>query len=315
MLDSLLSRKTTSLDGDIERIEEQLNGVILGKSNEIKLALCCLIAGGHLLIEDYPGLGKTTLAQALAKTLGLDSSRIQFTSDMLPADVIGISVYDTATQKFAFHKGPVFKSVVLADEINRASPKAQSALLEAMAERSVSVDGCSYPLPEPFFVIATQNPHDQSGTFPLPESQLDRFMMTLSLGYPNRQSEIALLKGLDRRQIIRDLTAVVPNSWVVQMQSLAEAVHVSNDLAEYIVDIITASRSLDWACEGLSPRGGLSLLRSAKAWAALDRRDVVIPEDVQNVMPAVTGHRLIHNPDPSERANCAKKLIQSISLG
>ena len=314
MLDSLLGKKNTT-QNELDLIEKQLNSILLGKSAEIRLAICCLIAKGHLLIEDYPGLGKTTLAQALAKTLGLHSGRIQFTSDMLPADIVGISIYNTSTEEFTFHQGPIFKSVVLADEINRASPKAQSALLEAMAERSVSIDGTSYPLPNPFFVIATQNPHDQSGTFPLPESQLDRFMMTVSLGYPNRESELALLKGIDRNSMIEDLPAVVDKDWVLQMQSNADQVHVSDDLAEYVLDILQASRTLDWIPEGLSPRGGLSLLRCAKAWAVMENRNAVIPEDVQRVLPAVTGHRLTHNADPAERTICAEKLMQSVSLG
>jgi len=268
------------------------NQIILGKEHKIRLALCCLLARGHLLIEDIPGVGKTTLAHTLAKLLGLHYQRIQFTSDILPADILGGAVFDSKNHEFTFHPGPVFNQMVLADEINRATPKAQSALLEAMEERQVTIEGKTYPLPEPFFVIATQNPSHQIGTFPLPESQLDRFLMRIELGYPHYQAERALLSGQSRHSLIEALPVCLPPEKLQLMQQLASQVHASSALLDYCQAIINFTReSSEYHC-GLSPRGGLALLKAAKAWAFLDQRDAVIPEDIQAVLAAVAGHRL-----------------------
>ncbi len=313
MLNSLLGHARQEPLRQLRDIQQCLNEVVLGKGEVVRLSLACLLARGHLLIEDHPGVGKTTLAQALAKTLGLDYHRVQFTSDMLPADVIGVSVFDTAAGGFTFHPGPVFSQVVLADEINRASPRAQSALLEAMEERQVSVDGERHPLPTPFFVIATQNPHEQSGTFPLPESQLDRFMMTVSMGYPGRDSERALLTGADRGRLLGELEAVTSPAEVLALQELAEQVHASQALADYVLDLLVASREAAWLDAGLSPRAGLALLRAARAHALLDGRDAVIPEDVQAVAPAVIGHRLAHHLPLVDRDAVTRRLLESVS--
>ncbi len=269
-----------------------LNQLVLGKEEKIELCLCCLLAKGHLLIEDLPGMGKTLLAHSLAKVLGLDFNRIQFTSDMLPADITGVSVFEVSTSSFRFHQGPVFTSVVLADEINRASPKAQSALLEAMEERQVSVDGTSYTLPDPFFVIATQNPLEHSGTFPLPESQLDRFFMRLSLGYPDRKSERMLLEQEDRREMLSRMEAVINKEELLQWQHEVQTVKARPALLDYVQDLIDQSRNPVIFKNGISPRAALDLLAGARAWAMLAGRDYVIPEDVQDVLPAVIGHRL-----------------------
>jgi MoxR-like ATPase len=279
----------------VERVEaavRALNGIILGKERQLRLCLACLLARGHLLIEDIPGVGKTTLAHALARTLGLSYQRIQFTSDLLPADVTGVSVFDAETGQFRFHRGPVFSQVVLADEVNRATPKAQSALLEAMEESQVSIDGMARPLPQPFFVIATQNPLHQVGTFPLPESQLDRFLMCISLGYPERSAERALLAGRARRDMLRGLPPVARPADLVAAQAAVKQVFVSEALLDYVLSLLAFTRSSGRHAEGLSPRAGLALLAAARAWAWLDGREHVIPEDVQNVLPAVAGHRL-----------------------
>jgi len=266
--------------------------IILGKEQQIKLSVCCLLAKGHLLIEDIPGVGKTTLSHTLAKLMGLEYQRIQFTSDLLPADIIGATIYDAKQQQFSFHKGALFNQMILADEINRATPKAQSALLEAMEERQVTVEGTTYPLPQPFFVIATQNPLYQLGTFPLPESQLDRFLMRIELGYPNPAAERELLSGKNRHSLIKDLASTLPIESLFVMQQAVADIFVSPALLDYVQALIQFSRESDEYPTGLSPRAGLALLTAAKAWAYMHRRESVIPEDVQAVLAAVAGHRL-----------------------
>ncbi len=271
---------------------EQLDHIVLGKPAQTRLCLACLLARGHLLIEDVPGVGKTTLAHALACVLGLDFHRIQFTSDLLPADILGAAIYDRESGGFSFHAGPIFAQVILADEINRASPKAQSALLEAMEEGQVSIEGETRPLPEPFFVIATQNPSDQVGTFPLPESQLDRFLLRIRLGYPARSAERALLRGEDRRDLLRALRPVLAPAQFVEQQRRVRDVHVADPLLDYVQALIGASRDDARFAAGLSPRAGLGLLHAARAWAHLAGRDFTQPEDVRAVLPALVTHRL-----------------------
>lgn len=266
--------------------------VILGKDQQIRLAVCCLLAKGHLLIEDVPGVGKTVLSHTLANLLGLKYQRIQFTSDLLPADIIGSSIYDGRSHSFRFQPGPIFHQMILADEINRSTPKAQSALLEAMEERQVTVEGETRPLPEPFFVIATQNPNTQIGTFPLPESQLDRFLMRIELGYPDSLSERALLKGEDRGTLLEQLNPCLDEAQLDDLMERAKRVHVADALIDYVQALIRYSRESGSYLAGLSPRAGLALLHAAKAWAFIDRRESVLPEDVQAVLPAVAGHRL-----------------------
>ena len=266
-----------------------LNGVLLGKERQIRLAVCCLISGGHLLIEDLPGMGKTTLATGLSSLLGLSFQRVQFTSDMLPADLIGMSVLSRDTGKFEFRKGPVFTQVLLADEINRGSPRTQSALLEAMAERQVSVERETLPLPDPFFVIATQNPQDQSGTYTLPESELDRFMMRIEIGYPAREAERNILLG---KKTEGRLDAITDASEIIEIRKEAAAVKASDAALDYIQDLIAASRSDAKIPNPLSPRAAIALLAASRPWAYLDSRDYVIPEDVQAVFPAVAEHRM-----------------------
>ncbi len=268
------------------------DSVILGKSQQIRLAVCCLLAKGHLLIEDIPGVGKTTLSHTLAHLFGLAYQRIQFTSDILPADIIGSTVFDAREHSFTFHPGPLFKQMILADEINRATPKAQSALLEAMEERQVTVEGKTYPLPQPFFVIATQNPSHQIGTFPLPESQLDRFLMRIELGYPNRDAERELLMGKPRHTLIQTLSMQLPPQQLAELQQAANQVHVSPAVLDYLQAIIAFTRQSNHYPSGLSPRAGLALQAAAKAWALMDQRQSVLPEDLQAVLPAVAGHRL-----------------------
>jgi MoxR-like ATPase len=274
----------------------QLETVIVGKRPQVELAVCCLLAGGHLLIEDLPGVGKTTLAHALAAALGLQFARAQFTADLMPGDLLGVSVFDRNRSEFVFHPGPVFSQVLLADEINRAGPKVQSALLEAMEERQVSVDGQTRRLPQPFFVIATQNPFDQLGTYALPESQLDRFLLCVSLGYPDRAAERALLEGRDRRELIAALQPALDPAGLVTLQQRVLAVHASPALLDYLQALLAETRNGRWFVEGLSPRAGLALLRAARAWALLQERDYAIPDDVRHVLPAVAGHRL-RTPD------------------
>jgi MoxR-like ATPase len=289
--------KTAPAHSALDRVLHAAGGVILGKGREIRLAVCCLLAGGHLLIEDLPGVGKTTLAQLLARLLGLQFSRIQFTSDMLPADIIGVSIYERSAEAFRFHPGPVFAQVVLADEINRATPKAQSALLEAMEEYQVTVEGETRPLPSPFFVIATQNPHHQVGTFPLPESQLDRFLMRIRLGYPAASEEKELLAGEDRRTLLEQVVPLVMPQALVALQGKAARVHLSPAIVDYCHAILVFSRSSNRFAYGLSPRAGLGLLRAARAWAFLAGRDYVLPEDLQAVLPACLPHRLSDGAD------------------
>jgi MoxR-like ATPase len=270
----------------------QVNQIVVGKEQQIRQALCCLLAGGHLLIEDVPGVGKTTLAHALAVSLGLQFNRLQFTSDLLPADVIGIAVFNREKNGFVFHPGPIFTQVLLADEINRATPKAQSALLEAMEERQVSADGITRDLPQPFFVIATQNPAHQVGTFPLPESQLDRFLMCLSLGYPDAAAERALLLGEDRRSMLKSLRSAMQPAELLAAQQALRQIHASPALIDYVQALAQASRQDGLFVEGMSPRAAIALLQAARAWAALEGRNHVIPEDVQAVLLPVCAHRL-----------------------
>lgn len=276
----------------LHAVARQVSQVIVGKDPQVRLALACMLAGGHLLVEDVPGVGKTTLAHALAISLGLNFNRIQFTSDLLPADVSGISIYEREKNGFVFHPGPIFTQVLLADEINRATPKTQSGLLEAMEERQVSADGVTRALPEPFFVIATQNPLHQVGTFPLPESQLDRFLMCLSLGYPDAAAERALLLGDDRRAMLKSLAPAMTSAELLDAQRSLRQIHVSPALATYVQALAQASRQNGAFAEGLSPRAALALLQAARAWAALEGRDHVLPEDVQAVLVPVCAHRL-----------------------
>lgn len=278
----------------IDNVLDQLAEIVIGKNHQIQLAIACMVARGHLLIEDIPGVGKTTLAQALGATLGLPWKRIQFTSDLLPADIVGVSIFNTNSQSFEFKPGPVFTSVLLADEINRAPPKAQSALLQAMEERHVSVDGVDHSLPDSFFVIATQNAADQLGAYPLPESQLDRFLVGIELGYPDPASERELLKGGDRRASIAELAAVADEKSLQSWSSAAMSVTVSDSLLDYVQALLAETRHAgnEFGSPGLSPRAGLSLLSLARAWALIHRQDKVLPEDIQAVFPAVAGHRL-----------------------
>lgn len=276
----------------IQKILDQLNTVIVGKPQQVHDCVCCLLAGGHLLIDDVPGVGKTTLAHALAHTLGLQFSRVQFTADLMPSDLTGVSIYDRASQSFSFHQGPVFTQVLLADEINRASPKTQSALLEAMEEKQVSIEGRSHPLPTPFFVIATQNPLEQLGTYPLPESQLDRFLMRIALGYPDRASELQLLTDNGHRSQADALVAQIDTEGLAQLQQAVLRVHAAPPLLEYVLRLLEASRNGQWFVQGLSPRAGIALVRAAKAHALLDGRDYVAPDDVQAIFVQTMAHRL-----------------------
>ncbi|WP_150046913.1 MULTISPECIES: AAA family ATPase [Methylomonas] len=282
----------------LRQLLEQAEHVILGKQRQIRLAVCCLLAKGHLLIEDLPGVGKTTLAHTLAGLFGLEYQRIQFTSDILPADIIGSSVFDARQHSFSFHPGPIFNQLILADEINRATPKAQSALLEAMEERQVTAEGVTYPLPQPFFVVATQNPSHQIGTFPLPESQLDRFLMRIALGYPDSQAERQLLQGQPRHRLIADLPVALAPDRLREQQLAAEQVYVSPALLDYLQAILEFTRQSEHYPCGLSPRAGLALLAAAKAWAYLHGRNSVLPDDLQAILPAVAAHRLL--PDVAD---------------
>jgi len=296
----------------------RIGAVVVGKDLQVRQCLTCLIAGGHLLIEDVPGVGKTTLAHAIAISLGLPFRRIQFTSDLLPSDVIGVSVYERNSGQFQFHPGPIFSEVLLADEVNRASPKTQSALLEAMEENQVSIDGMSRPLPQPFFVIATQNPTHQIGTFPLPESQLDRFLMCITLGYPDHAAERALLSGEPRREMLKTLPPVARAADLLAAQAKARQVYCSPALLDYIQALLAHTRVSGDYSEGLSPRAGLALLSASRAWAWLDRRDHVIPEDVQNILAGVVGHRLRASTRDEGRAlhgrELASLLLQSVPV-
>ncbi len=295
---------------------EQAGTILLGKERELRLALACLLARGHLLIEDLPGVGKTTLAHLLARLLGLGYARIQFTSDLLPADILGTSIYERRSERFRFHPGPLFAQLVLADEINRATPKTQSALLEAMEERQVTVEGETRPLPDPFFVIATQNPSFQIGTFPLPESQLDRFLMRIHLGYPDPDSEKALLRGRDRRELIAPLAPVLPLEELRLLQAAVEAIHVSEPIIEYCFALLTLTRRSPRFLQGLSPRAGLGLVRSARAWALLSGRNAVYPEDVQAVLGPCVAHRLSlgKEQDPAAQGEIADYLLSQVPV-
>ena len=277
----------------LQALLQQLNQIILGKAEAVSDAVVCLLANGHLLIEDVPGVGKTTLAHTLAQSMGLQFARVQFTSDLMPSDLTGVSIYERNQEQFVFHPGPVFSQVLLADEINRASPKAQSALLEVMEERQVSAEGKTYALPQPFFVIATQNPLEQRGTQPLPESQLDRFLMRLSLGYPDRAAEYGLLAGTARRDLLQNLQPVMQATDLLQLQALVQNIHASDALIHYLQDLLTATRNGQWFEQGLSPRAGVSILRAAKAHALLAQRHFVTPDDVQAVLPQTAAHRLV----------------------
>jgi MoxR-like ATPase len=313
------SQANTPAAGRLSIVLQQLGRIVVGKDGPLKLALACLLARGHLLIEDIPGVGKSTLAHALAATLGLKFSRIQFTSDLLPADVLGVSIYDERIQSFRFHAGPIFNSVVLADEINRAPPKTQSALLEAMEERQVSLDGQTRKLPDPFFVIATQNPVEQIGAYPLPESQLDRFLMAVELGYPDPSAERELLAGGDRRGRISDMSAAADAATLADWQREASEIHVAPALLDYVQALLAASRGQNAngtdetaTRRGLSPRAGLMLIAAARAWAMIAGRPMVLPEDVQAVFPAVAGHRLAGGTRAG--AVLAQALVRSVPL-
>ncbi len=301
-----------SLNNAIRQAEQ----VILGKPQQIRLALACLLARGHLLIEDMPGVGKTTLAHVLARTLGMQFQRIQFTSDLLPADILGVSVYQRDNGKFEFHPGPIFAQMILADEVNRATPKAQSALLEAMEEQQVTIEGTTRPLPAPFFVIATQNPAHQVGTFPLPESQLDRFLMRIQMGYPDTKAERGLLSGVDRREIVAGLKPQMESAELLALQQRVKQVFASPALLDYIQSILRHTREASRYTHGLSPRAGLSLLSAARAWALLDEREAVIPEDVQAVLPGVVSHRLQAIGERSSQSSdaLARELIEAVAI-
>lgn len=297
----------------MDNVVTELNKILLGKENQVRLALCGLLARGHLLIEDIPGMGKTTLSHALAKIMGLSYQRIQFTNDLLPADVLGYSMYDKQAGSLVFHPGPIFAQVVLADEINRASPRTQSALLEAMEERQVSIEGETRPLPAPFFVIATQNPIEQGGTFPLPESQLDRFLMRLRLGYPDPKAERELLEGEDRRALTDRLQAILPQAELQAAQVAANKVTTSPALLDYLQRLLEQSRRMPGLMYGLSPRAGLGLLRAAKAWAFMAGRDHVLPDDLQAVFPSVAEHRL-EQGETGKSKERVRQLLTSVSV-
>ena len=280
------------MSGLLQEAVEQVGTVVLGKHRSVKLAIVCMVARGHLLIEDLPGLGKTTLAQALAKVTGLDYRRVQFTSDMLPADLTGFSMFDKQTGKFEFQQGPLFCQFLLADEINRCSPKTQSALLEAMEEKQVSVDGVSHELPQPFFVIATQNPHSLAGTFPLPESQLDRFLMRISLGYPDGETELRILSGENPREQVDMIRTILPSDILLELQQGVRNIKASEQVMNYVQRLLQGTREGSTFIHGISPRGGMALLQAAKAWAMLEGRDYLSPDDVQAVVAPVFSHRL-----------------------
>jgi MoxR-like ATPase len=291
----------------------QVNAVLVGKNRPVRMAFACLLAGGHLLIEDVPGVGKTTLAHALATTLGLSFQRIQFTSDLLPSDIVGVSVFDRGSGAFRFQPGPIFAQLLLADEINRATPKTQSALLEAMAEGQVTVDGASRALPQPFFVVATQNPLDMAGTYPLPDSQLDRFMLRIALDYPDAEAERRLLTGEDRAAMLERLVALLSGPEILDLRRQAHAVTASPALLDYVQALVTASRKHPDIRTGLSPRAGLALLACARAWALLGDRDYTLPEDVQAVFLAVAGHRLIPSRNVAGEV-LARALLESVAV-
>lgn len=293
---------------------DQVNALVLGKEQAVRFAFTALLSDGHLLIEDLPGLGKTTLAHALAATLGLGFQRVQFTSDLLPSDIVGVSVYDSQAAAFSFHPGPVFTHVLLADEINRAPPRTQSALLEAMAEHQVTVDGATHALPDPFFVIATQNPVDLAGTYPLPDSQLDRFLLRLHLGYPDADSERALLAGADRRELIAQALPLLGEGEVQRLREAVLAVHAGDALVRYVQALLERSRHHAGVRVGLSPRAGIALLRAARAHALLLGRDHVLPDDIQALFAAVAAHRLVADADAGDGGSLAEAILQAVAV-
>ncbi|MBF0255241.1 MAG: MoxR family ATPase [Gammaproteobacteria bacterium] len=313
-MNAILNR-SRSIHPLLNQVIDQMAQILLGKDAAIKLSLACLLARGHLLIEDVPGVGKTTLAHALAQLLGLEYRRIQFTSDLLPSDVIGVSIFERNSGEFRFHPGPVFSQVLLADEINRATPKAQSALLEAMEERQVSIEGETRALPSPFFVIATQNPGYQVGTYPLPESQLDRFLMRINIGFPTEAAERELLRGEDRRALLGRTQALIDPSQLLELQQLSAQVHAADALLDYCQALLQFTRVSDQFVHGLSPRAGLGMLGAARAWALIQGRDMVIPEDIQEVLPAVCSHRLQGTDSQSTNADrLVDLLIRSVPI-
>ena len=303
---------TDALRTALEQAQAQVNALVLGKAQAVRLAFVALLSDGHLLIEDLPGLGKTTLAHALAATLGLEFQRVQFTSDLLPADVVGVSVFDPTSRQFQFHPGPVFTQVLLADEINRAPPRTQSALLEAMAEHQVTIDGRTHALPDPFFVIATQNPVDLSGTYPLPDSQLDRFLLRLQLGYPDEAAERDLLAGADRRNLIAQTKPMLSSEDVIAIRRAVDAVYAAESLIHYVQALLARSRKHPGVRVGLSPRAGLALLRASRAYALLLGRAHVVPEDVQALFAAVASHRLVAEADAT--ADIAKSILYAVAV-
>lgn len=305
-----------NIQNQLEQVIAAINRIILGKENVIRLALSCLIARGHLLIEDIPGVGKTTLSHVLARALGLSFHRIQFTSDLLPADILGVSIFNRDTGQFNFLPGPIFSHVILADEVNRATPRTQSALLEAMEENQVTIEGETRPLPKPFFVIATQNPSNQVGTFPLPESQLDRFMMRLQLGYPDNRAERSLLQGRNRRDLLQEIVPVINPEQLLSIQKAADSIHVADALLDYLQDLLEFSRVNSDFSIGLSPRAGLAVLSCARAWALMHGHQHVLPEDIQAVLPSVISHRIYTNRDMAESSPTAlaESLIKQIPI-
>lgn len=299
----------------LKSLINQLNTVLVGKPTQTQDCVACLLATGHLLIEDVPGVGKTMLAHALARTFGLQFARVQFTADLMPSDLLGVSIYERNKEAFVFHPGPIFAQVLLADEINRASPKTQSALLEAMEEKQVTVEGETRALPAPFFVIATQNPHDQVGTYALPESQLDRFLMRISLGYPDRNAERELLTGRDRRDLVNALPTLLDAAELQMLQQQVQGIHASAPLLDYVQDLIAATRNGQWFLSGLSPRAGMAVLRAAKAQALLCGRDYVAPDDVQAILPQTVAHRLIPVNDANRGAvEQVRAMIEAVPL-
>ncbi len=303
-----------ALRSSLHDAQAQVNTLVLGKPQEVRLAFVALLSGGHLLIEDLPGLGKTTLAHALAATLGLGFQRVQFTSDLLPADILGVSVFDAQARRFEFHPGPIFAHVLLADEINRAPPRTQSALLEAMAEHQVTIDGTTHALPSPFFVIATQNPVDLAGTYPLPDSQLDRFLLRLTLGYPGEDAERTLLAGVDRRTLIAQAIPLLGSGDVLTLRDAAANVHASDALIAYVQALLARSRRHAGVRVGLSPRAGLALLRAARAYALLLGREHALPEDVQALFAPVAAHRLAAEADAGNGEALAKAILHAVPV-
>jgi MoxR-like ATPase len=314
LLKAEFQQRGPAIAGPVARVIEAAGKIILGKETQLRLALACLLARGHLLIEDVPGVGKTTLAHVLARSVGLHFQRIQFTSDMLPADIIGVSVYERETGSFKFHPGPIFAQVILADEVNRATPKTQSALLEAMEEHQVTAEGETRKLPQPFFVIATQNPTEQVGTFPLPESQLDRFTLRIELGYPDHDAERALLSGTDRRNLLATLDSCMTPAELMELQAGVQKIHVAPALLDYVQAIVDYTRRSPDYVAGLSPRAALAIVHTARAWALLEGRDKVLPEDVQAILPGVAAHRLRPAHDSARRVDVGAQLLSAVPI-